>query len=101
QEKQHALEQARNARSRAEKLVNEELASLYDLKGQYAELDQRLITAEAALDKFDETLLSWTLPADEILRASFEERPDPATIDRVYDAVTEHLDETRNALDAA
>ncbi|MEM9692071.1 MAG: AAA family ATPase [Myxococcota bacterium] len=68
---------------------------------KYADRDTAIIEAERQADQTADNYLKWLVPAEEILRAGFIDRPAESRIDSTYRQLDQHLLETRQALATA
>ncbi|HHH30897.1 MAG TPA: hypothetical protein ENK57_21485, partial [Polyangiaceae bacterium] len=93
--------EAKRADTEAKRLVAEERVRLLGIKESQASLAADLARDRIDLGGFDELLLSWQRPADEILAAKPSKRPSETQIDRVYDQLKTHLADIRTRLAAA
>ena len=93
--------EAKRADTEAKRLVAEERVRLLGVKESQASLAADLARDRIDLGGFDEQLLSWQRPADDILAAEPTKRPSASSIDGVYDELRNHLADIRTKLGAA
>lgn len=93
--------EAKRADTEAKRLVAEERVRLLGVKESQASMAADLARDRIDLGGFDELLLSWQRPADEILAETPTKRPSTTQIDAVYDEIRTHLADIRTRLAAA
>ena len=98
EDRQRALDAAKNARSEAVKLVNEELARLLSVSKEIAELDARVIKRRGALDDRTEAALAWQRKVPAAIEAANKREITPTGVDTMYGQLRDSLRKARSDL---
>ena len=93
--------EAKRADTEAKRLVAEERVRLLGIRESQASMAADLARDRIDLGGFDELLLSWQRPADEILAAPPTKLPSTSHIDGTYDELKTHLADIRTRLATA
>ena len=101
EERQNALEAARNARTEATRIVAEEHARLLGVAKQQAEFEAKLVQDRTALEQRNEAALTWRRKVSEITTASTRGESASDAADVQYRSLRVTLNDARNQLDEA